>query len=462
MIMSKKLEKTISSQNVCQEQQNPQSQMDDEMMLQQSMAALQQQEEMEKDAYLRGDTSALYSADSYQMQNQAGTGEFLMTETEVESELPDVEPMVTEQQQGDTPNKYTNIFASIFNKLATVFGENSAIGSKLKEMADGLQETYGQDAEQVQEEAMQERMARGEHTEADTSGKSLSDTQHTSDVSWGDQSPYTPSDDTKLEWQRQEEISNRNMENSANRLLEQDEFVSMAKAKDKDFDRMNSSMNTMGRHLGEDTMVRLSAADAGSKEKAEVSHNYMTMMRGLKVYNDTALSGIEEKYADDPEKLEQAKQGLSNVMSRATGKAYGIVAGDNRTYDFLSEEDIQELDSMQLQGVDKTYSQYVAEHQLQPQGQEDMSVYANAFETSSHLSGKMESVVEPNATSVARGNTGVQSVYSRMTERQMGTQTSMPKTSVSNRGAQAENAFSTVLQNEQAAKQSSLTDGLER
>ena len=149
-------------------------------------------------------------------------------------------------------------------------------------------------------------------------------------------------------------------------------------------------------------------------------------------------------------------------MSRATGKAYGIVAGDNRTYDFLSEEDIQELDSMQLQGVDKTYSQYVAEHQLQPQGQEDMSVYANAFETSSHLSGKMESVVEPNATSVARGNTGVQSVYSRMTERQMGTQTSMPKTSVSNRGAQAENAFSTVLQNERAAKQNSLTDGLER
>lgn len=416
---------------------------EEEAMLQQSMTALQQQEEMEQEAYANGDMNSLYGVDSYQvMPNNDGAAI-----VDADANLPEVDPEVTAQQQQDAASsKYTNVFASLFNKLSTVFGEDSAIGSKLKEIADNLQGTYGQNAEEVQQQAMQERMMRGQ------SGLQ-------GDVS----ETYVPDAQTQAQWQEQQDLSNQNMIENADTLVQNDEFVKLADAKDGDFDRMTSGMTIMHQRLGEDAMVQLSAMDSGAEQKASVANNYMTMMRGIKSYNDEALSGIETKYADDPEKLELAKQGLGNLMSRAADKAYAATAGDNYGFDFLSEKDVQELDAMQLQGVDKTYSQYVAENHLQPQGQmqDDMSLYANAMDMKSAEVAEMSGdTVMPREANYQLKNYGGPQIDSRMAGKE--TTKSEIKLSGSDRGAQAEERFSTILQNEQAAQKESLLGGLER
>lgn len=429
--MGKKLEKKTSV---------PESQalqavsgFEEDAMLQQSMAALRQQEEMEQEAYATGDMNALYSTDSYQF-----------TEDDV---LSDVDPEVSKQQEEQTGvNPYTNVFASMFHKLSAVFGEYSAIGSKLQEIADNLQGTYGQDAEQVQQDAMQERMTKGqEDTERDVTDGS---------------DEYVPDTATQARWKQQGDVSNQHMVENAEELVKNDEFVKLADAKDGDFDRMVSGMTVMHQHLGEEAMVRLSAMDSGAKDKAEVSNNYMTMMRGLQAYNDTALSGIEEKYADDPEKLEQAKLGLNNLMGRAAGKAYGIVAGDNQSFRFLSERDIQELDDMQLSGVG-TYSEYVAENHLQP-NLEDTSLYIDRLDdekTESEVNvADSESEQQANF-SLKRAGMPVPPVIDSRMSKNASKQT--PKLSHEDRGKAAEERFHKVLENEKASQQGISFDGLE-
>lgn len=437
--MGKKLEKKMSVPEIQTSQAVSGSEED--VMLQQSMAALRQQEEMEQEAYATGDMNALYSTDSYQLT------EGDLQRPSADDTLPDVDPEVSKQQEEQTGvNPYTNVFASMFHKLSAVFGEDSAIGSKLQEIADNLQGTYGQDAEQVQQDAMQERMVRGqEDTESDVTDES---------------DEYIPDAATQARWKQQGDASNQHMVENAEELVKNDEFVKLADAKDGDFDRMVSGMTVMHQHLGEEAMVRLSAMDSDAKDKAEVSNNYMTMMRGLQAYNDTALSGIEEKYADDPEKLEQAKLGLNNLMGRAAGKAYGIVAGDNQSFRFLSERDIQELDDMQLSGVG-TYSEYVAENHLQL-NPEDTSLYTNGLDD-----GKTESEVdvadsesEQQANfSLKRAGMPVPPVIDSRMSKSASKQT--PKVLHEDRGKAAEERFHKVLENEKASQQGIAFDGLE-
>ena len=140
-------------------------------------------------------------------------------------------------------------------------------------------------------------------------------------------------------------------------IVADDDFLSMKDAKDSKFQVMTSSMNVMGRELQMDSAVRLTPDDATAEDYSDVANNYMTMARGVKAYNDEALKGINEKYKNDPEKLETAKAGLGNLMTHASENMYGIIGDSNKMNNFLSEADKKELDNMHLQGVTTTYSE---------------------------------------------------------------------------------------------------------
>lgn len=457
--MSKQLQESVApatAQQDITEQAMAEQQAEYEAMAQQSMTALRSQEELEQEAYLNGDTQALYSTDSYQYQDdnmpqnsnvfyQGETGAFDEEAMNAATEQlePEVDPMVTEQQaESENTNKFADVCANLFQKLANIFGEDTAIGEKLQEVADNIRGNYAEDARKVQEEALQAQSGADTATNTDSNAT----TEAASDE-------YVPTAEERLQRKEAEDYSNQNMRENAQLVARNDEFLDMADATSKDFSHMDNGMVVMGERLQEDTMARLAPVDAGAKEKSECANNYMTMMRGIKTYNDTALDEISERYKDDPEKLETAKQGLGNLMTRATGNAYAMIGGDNKQWDFLSEKDVQELDSMKLQGVDMTYSEYVKDRGLQLESEkDDMSMYANAEDTVS------KQTEEPVALgSHSGGSFGVESRTDMK-----GTMTKSVSNSGVDRGQQAENVFSTVLQNEAQSKQESFTAGLER
>lgn len=405
-------------------------------MAQQSMTALQNQEMMEQEAYESGDISGMYGSYT-DMQATYGVNQNMPSNV-----LPDVDPTVTEQQATVTDNsKYANVFAKVFGTLASVFGEESEIGSKLKEIADNLDDTYSQDAYDIQQESL-DRLEEQSENQYETAGPI---------TTVPGQDDYIP---TQQEYQSRQaalEESNENMAKTASTAVENDEFVSMADANDNDFTHMQSNMRVMSLRLGEDAMSKLSTIDVGAKEKSEVANNYMTMMRGIKTYNDTALQGIESKYQDDPEKLEAAKQGLGNMITRATESAYNTIGNANKQYDFLSKDDKAELDSMQLQGVDKTFSEYVKEYQMEPQASDDMEMYANASGMESDVKGVEQS--SPSASNTI-------TVESRVLSQKSNTPSDL--SSRAEKVQMAETSFGAVLQAADAMKQGALDkSGLE-
>lgn len=431
---SKTLSQPITTNRQVVTNDNQQAEYD----LQQSMVALQQQEMMEQEAYLTGNMAGVYDtyADTQNLQQEAVD----------ESQLPDVDPTVTAQQEAASNNQtYSNAFAKLFGTLANVFGKDSQIGSKLNEIAQQLEGTYAQDAYEVQQEAL---------TNLDSKfadGQSVSDSQQTEQTK---EDVYVPTAEEQNIRDEQLRVSNSNMEKSASMAVEDDDFLKMADStKDRNFTHMTAGLRTMELRLSEQAMGTLCAVDSGAKEKSEVSNSYMTMARGIKAYNDTALAEIEVKYQDEPEKLETAKQGLSNMMSRAGTQMYGIIGTANNQYDFLSEQDKAELNAMQLYGVNQTYSEYVTAQQLEP-AKEDMSMYADA--ENQQVAGNTEKSVS-TVNTVNKNYMGVESRTAMQRENaQVGVVTHQ------DRGAMAEAKFATVLRNEAQAQQQSLTAGLER
>lgn len=443
---SKTLKQPVTTEQQVVSDTNQQAEYD--AMVQQSMAALQNQEQMEQEAYATGNTDGLY--DAYNGSVNAETANIEISE----QELPDVDPTVTEQQIiTDEKSQFSNVFAKLFGTLASVFGKDSAIGSKLQEVAEQLDGTYGQDASEVQQQTLDDL----NETNQDAIEETAVDMQSGEGV-------YVPTAEEQRNRQEALEFSNENMRESARLVAENDEFVDMADAKDTDFKYMDSSMNVMRIHLGEKAMGSLSAVDVGAKEKSDVANDYMTMVRGLKTYNDTALTEIETKYQDDPEKLEKAKQGLGNMMSRAGNQAYNIIGNANRQYDFLSEQDKAELDELQLQGLDKTYSEYVNENKLEPQQKEDMKMYANAEQVDVETDNELTKFSESSKSDMKSSGmtTGTQTLNVESRTSVQNTNKTVVSTLGQSRGQMAENVFDTVLKNEEAAKQSSLISGLER
>lgn len=432
-----------------------------------SMAALQQQEELERDAYNRGDMTAAYSADTYQdainlpadkTQNQTAMTLEHQSETMSKDDVTanknatnDVAPENTKDVT--TEKKYNNIFASMFHKVATVFGTDSAIGSKFEEVANQLEDRYGTDAHVVQQEAMEARMQRGNGSiTTDASNvKTTSAKSETQDVK-SKSEDYTPTAEKQSLRDEQLKASNKHMKESADLAVSDDDFLSMKDAKDSKFQVMTSSMNVMGRELQMDSAVRLTPDDATAEDYSDVANNYMTMARGVKAYNDEALKGINEKYKDDPEKLETAKAGLGNLMTHASENMYGIIGDSNKMNNFLSEADKKELDNMHLQGVTTTYSDYVKEHQLEPEKNTGLD---KTMDKTVDKESDMSVVKSDKSDNKTNGyTTGTVGVTSRVAQMENATKARKNDLSTANRGRMAEDKFKHILDKANAPESS--------
>lgn len=432
-----------------------------------SMAALQQQEELERDAYNRGDMNAAYSADTYQdainlpadkMQNPTAMTLENPSETMPNNNVTankDATKDVSSENTKDvtTEKKYNNIFASMFHKVATVFGPDSAIGAKFEEVANQLEDRYGTDAHVVQQEAMEARMQRGNGSiTTDASNvKTTSAKSETQDVK-SKSEDYIPTAEKQSLRDEQLKASNKHMKESADLAVSDDDFLSMKDAKDSKFQVMTSSMNVMGRELQMDSAVRLTPDDATAEDYSDVANNYMTMARGVKAYNDEALKGINEKYKDDPEKLETAKAGLGNLMTHASENMYGIIGDSNKMNNFLSEADKKELDNMHLQGVTTTYSDYVKEHQLEPEKNTGLD---KTMDKTVDKESDMSVVKSDKSDNKANGyTTGTVGVTSRVAQMENATKARKNDLSTANRGQMAEDKFKHILDKANAPESS--------
>lgn len=432
-----------------------------------SMAALQQQEELERDAYNRGDMTVAYSADTYQdainlpadkMQNQTAITLENPSETMPKDDVTsnkdatnDVAPENTKDVI--TEKKYNNIFASMFHKVATVFGPDSAIGSKFEEVANQLEDRYGTDAHVVQQEAMEARMQRGNGSIAtDASNVKTTSVEAETQGVKSKSENYTPTAEKQSLRDEQLKASNKHMKESADLAVSDDDFLSMKDAKDSKFQVMTSSMNVMGRELQMDSAVRLTPDDATAEDYSDVANNYMTMARGVKAYNDEALKGINEKYKDDPEKLETAKAGLGNLMTHASENMYGIIGDSNKMNNFLSEADKKELDNMHLQGVTTTYSDYVKEHHLEPEKNTGLD---KTMDKTVDKESDMSVVKSDKSDNKTNGyTTGTVGVTSRVAQMENATKARKNDLSTANRGQMAEDKFKHILDKANASESS--------
>lgn len=430
-----------------------------------SMAALQQQEELERDAYNRGDMNAAYSADTYQdamnlpadkTQNPAA-----MTLEHQSETMPQNDATVNEDATKDvssentkdatTEKKYNNIFASMFHKVATVFGPDSAIGAKFEEVANQLEDRYGTDAHAVQQEAMEARMQRGNGSIAtDASNVKTTSAEAETQGAKSKSEDYTPTAEKQSSREEQLKESNDHMKKSADLAVSDDDFLSMKDAKDSKFQVMTSSMNVMGRELQMDSAVRLTPDDATAEDYSDVANNYMTMARGVKAYNDEALKGINEKYKDDPEKLETAKAGLGNLMNHASENMYGIIGDSNKMNNFLSEADKKELDNMHLQGVTTTYSDYVKEHQLEPEKNTGLDKTADKTVDKTADKEAEKSDSKTNGYTL----TSTSGVTSRVSQLENATKARKNDLNTANRGQMAEDKFKHILDKANAPESS--------
>lgn len=432
-----------------------------------SMAALQQQEELERDAYNRGDMTAAYSADTYQdainlpadkMQNQTAitleNPSETMPKDDVTANKDAINDVAPDNIKDATPEKkYNNIFASMFHKVAIVFGTDSAIGSKFEEVANQLEDRYGTDAHVVQQEAMEARMQRGKGSIATDAPnvKTTSAKSETQDVK-SKSEDYTPTAEKQSLRDEQLKASNKHMKESADLAVSDDDFLSMKDAKDSKFQVMTSSMNVMGRELQMDSAVRLTPDDATAEDYSDVANNYMTMARGVKAYNDEALKGINEKYKDDPEKLETAKAGLGNLMTHASENMYGIIGDSNKMNNFLSEADKKELDNMHLQGVTTTYSDYVKEHHLEPEKNTGLD---KTMDKTVDKESDMSVVKSDKSDNKTNGyTTGTVGVTSRVAQMENATKARKNDLSTANRGQMAEDKFKHILDKANAPESS--------
>ena len=341
----------------------------------------------------------------------------------------------------------------MFHKVATVFGTDSAIGSKFEEVANQLEDRYGTDAHEVQQEAMEARMQRGNGSIATYTSnvKTTSVEAETRGVK-SKSEDYTPTAEKQSLRDEQLKASNKHMKESADLAVSDDDFLSMKDAKDSKFQVMTSSMNVMGRELQMDSAVRLTPDDATAEDYSDVANNYMTMARGVKAYNDEALKGINEKYKDDPEKLETAKAGLGNLMTHASENMYGIIGDSNKMNNFLSEADKKELDNMHLQGVTTTYSDYVKEHQLEPEKNTGLD---KTMDKTVDKESDMSVVKSDKSDNKANGyTTGTVGVTSRVAQMENATKARKNDLSTANRGQMAEDKFKHILDKANAPESS--------
>lgn len=243
-----------------------------------------------------------------------------------------VQPTLSETELNKT--EFTNGFAKIFSVLANVVGKDTGLGMKLQEFAVDIQTQ--EDVSNGVDGAVLDGAKSGAALGAAVSGAQPAKT---------------------LEQAMATQATTQDMASEATAAVRDGLLEDMAMSNPKtDYSNLQSSMRVMGHNLSMDATLRTGYMDSDETDTRSVSENYMDMMRGLKSYNDTALQEIETVYADNPEGKANATKGLGNMMQAAVGTGYDIVLDSNKTFDFLSESDRQELNDMTFAGVTQDFA----------------------------------------------------------------------------------------------------------
>lgn len=417
----------------------------DEQMVQQSMRALENQELYEQENENSIDVMQPMSTETYGQYGQDG----LNVDNQIMSDTVNQNEQETTGLTAGGTNA-SNVFANIFHKLAAVFGKDNTIGAKCEEWAKEIENSSTTDAEatQIQQDTLAETSLDGATTGVEDGIDIAS--QPTGAIINAES----------------EGISNANMQTMAQGVAQDDGFVKAATASNSKFEQLDNKVTDMTYTLSENTMGSLAGVDVTGEDKSKVAGTYMTMMHGLQEFNTTAIDEINTKYADDERKKATAMEGLGKIMNRAVEPAMANTAIDNNLYGFLSESDKQELDSMSFTGVDKTFSDIEAE-KVPEKSQENTMPYANALKydkigkSTAPMRYGMLTELENMSSGLSMSKSSLQ-LGTRDYQSVMDNSSSFTGNGRGNRAAQAENAFSTVLDNDKAAKQTSFTDGLER
>lgn len=93
--------------------------------------------------------------------------------------------------------------------------------------------------------------------------------------------------------------------------------------------------------------------------KKEINEGSVHMLQNTNAYAEYMQGMIDDAFATDPVKREQATEAHKMEMAAAVAKEYETIYTLDQKYGLLTEETKQQLDSVSVEGVDMTYSEYV-------------------------------------------------------------------------------------------------------
>lgn len=103
-------------------------------------------------------------------------------------------------------------------------------------------------------------------------------------------------------------------------------------------------------------------ADGGTlseESKQELSTAAKQILQGWSTYGESASDAIRATYGGNPDEQAKGEAGLGKMMRAAVQPDLEILQGLNNQYQFLTEEDIAQLDSLTFKGLDGvTFSNY--------------------------------------------------------------------------------------------------------
>lgn len=91
----------------------------------------------------------------------------------------------------------------------------------------------------------------------------------------------------------------------------------------------------------------------------EINEGSVHMLQNTNEYAKYMQGIIDDAFATDPVKREQATEAHELEMAAAVAKEYETIYTLDQKYGLLTEETKQQLDSVSVEGVDMTYSEYV-------------------------------------------------------------------------------------------------------
>lgn len=370
---------------------------DEMLMAQQSMAVLNQQLQA---AGYDEDSYGSYAPDQFRStmaQDLAGENQY--QESFDQGSLGQAGSQGAEAGVPQT-SEYNNVLAKLVGTIAEFVGKDTSLGAKLTEMADNLDagSSSGEydpanpyhdlNDQQLWDAAGASGEQASENTGLESSGSENVGLENSG--SEGTESSGVQADASPLGASGLTESNVAFMSDKANQSVLSGEFLAAGQATDdKPFREMRDTTNSICNELSDDTvnnMVGVDAWEDNSPQKQDSSYKHMSFMRGLSAYSEQAVAGIEEAFANDPEGKETAMKGLNGMMAASVPQAFDALYSNNKSFNFLTEADKAELNSMKFAGTDMTYGEYEAarmeqdgiESEYGTMSVEEADMYANA------------------------------------------------------------------------------------